>query len=118
MPGRQELICAPEPGSEASLGGRTVQTHVDGPRQAGVGSAAGKQLGFVEAVPSRNQDAELVSADGISAGDMMDARVSGFGELQQRGGQVGDMHRTAHLVCEQNAGIGAGGQCVHVFLVL
>jgi hypothetical protein len=64
------------------LGHRAVQAQVDRARQILVGPSTRRQGGSVEPVTPRNEQSELVTADGIGAGDVVNASMRRRGQFQ------------------------------------
>lgn len=89
------------------------QTYIDWPWQVGVGPTAGGQRGGIQPIPASDQNTQFMAADRVVPGDVTDARTVGFGKLQDRGRQVGDVDRTAHVVGEQHPSDLPGGEGMH-----
>lgn len=77
-----------------------VEAYVEGAGKGAAGPQARGQPGVVEAVPLGDKDAEVVTAQRVGPAEMVHAGRVARGQLQQGGGQIGDVHRAADVVGE------------------
>lgn len=104
-------------GAPVPLGRPDVEAYVEDTGKCTVGPKARGQPGGVEAVTSGDEDAELVTAQSVGPCEVMDAGRVVRRQFQKGGGQVGDVHRAADVVGEQDTVAGACGELVHGTLV-
>lgn len=68
----EELACASQPGLQPRLRHGAVQAHFQRAGWAALRSETARQLGVVETVAASDECSELMTADGVGAGDVVD----------------------------------------------
>ncbi|WP_372505148.1 hypothetical protein [Streptomyces parvus] len=82
---QRELPGATESGAQKPLRGLAVATDVEWPRDSTVGAPPFGKARGIEPVTTGDEHAELVTAQDVGSGDVVDACSTAVGELQQRG---------------------------------
>lgn len=98
------------------MGAGGVQAEFERSGWSDLGAACARQGGG-QAPVACDEDPQFVAAQGVGAGQVVDAGVGGGGELQEGGGEVVDVDGAAEVVGEQGARGGAGGQVADAVFV-